>query len=735
MPIETIEPGRASVIEKKRFRVALVGNPNSGKTTLFNALTGMRHQIGNYPGVTVERKSGIAHGPEGIAFEIIDLPGLYSLVPKSADEKIAVDILNGTFPHEAPVDLVLIAADVTNLPRSLYLATQIIDTGLPVALVLNMMDLAEKTGLRVNAEGLASRLGIPVVPAVAKKHKGIEAVLQTLADLAQRSTPELHGNSHFHHTLELAHVCDPLIQWFLAHGARSEAGAFAESLRVISTPEALERWQSRPGGETLAEIVEQTRQELSERGIPWKQAEIRIRYAAIDQICAQNITEAASGNLVLSEKIDKLLTHRYLGPVLMLLLLAVIFQSIYTWAEVPMQGIENGMDWLGMHVEAWLPPGPVRDMLVNGVIVGVGAVLVFLPQIMFLFFFLGILEDSGYLARVAFIMDRFMAKIGLSGQSVIPLLSSFACAIPGIMATRTIQNPKDRLLTILIAPFMSCSARLPVYALMIGAFFPSIWVGGIFYLPGLVLLSMYLLGAVAATVSATILQKFVIKSKSTNFIMELPMYRMPTWRFVFLRMLDGAKVFVSNAGKIILAASIVLWFLASYPKLDAPAPDAPVANMKASETLSPANAQAMQQIRHSFAGRLGRAIEPVIKPLGFDWKIGIGLITSFAAREVLVSTLATIYNLQDADETSVDLRQALRDDVDPATGKPIYTPLVAIALMVFFVLACQCMSTLAIVRRETNSWRWPLFMFFYMLVFAYLGSLTVFQVGSFLGLG
>lgn len=716
-------------IKQRVVRVALAGNPNSGKTSVFNALTGLRQKIANYPGVTVERKSGMLTGPDRQPFEIIDLPGIYSLVPKSLDEQIAVDILTGTCPVEPPPDLVVVVADVTNLPRNLYLCTQIIDIGLPVILALNMMDVARKKNLQVNVEGLARRLNIPVVPISAKQMEGIDELKDTIFLHGRKGANGRNGHSILK-SVELARVCEPLVTWFQEHGIDSPSGAYAEALRVISQPQALERWQNRNGREELSGLVQKARQELDARGIPWKQAEVRIRYAAIDQICAQNITQPKSTGSELSEKIDRILTHKYFGPVLMFLILATIFQSIYTWAEVPMTAIENALGALGQQVEQLLPPGPLQDMLVNGVIAGVGAVLVFLPQIVFLFFFLAILEDTGYLARVAFIMDRFMAKIGLSGQSVIPLLSSFACAVPGIMATRTIQNQRDRLLTILVAPFMSCSARLPVYTLMIGAFIPGIWLGGIFYLPGLVLLSMYLLGMVAAVVAATILQKFVVKGESTSYIMELPAYRMPVWRFIFYRVYEAGKAFVTNAGKIIMAVSIVLWFLASYPKPDAKHQQDMLALEKSGQTVD-----SFHEIRQSYAGRLGQLIEPVIRPLGFDWKIGIGLITSFAAREVIVSTLATIYNLQDADETSVDLRAALQNDRYPDTGKPVFTPLVAISLMIFFVLACQCMSTLAIVRRETNSWRWPVFMFVYMLIFAYVASFTVFQVGTALGFG
>lgn len=715
----------------KTMRVALTGNPNSGKTTLFNALTGLRQRTANYPGVTVERKSGYMPGPGNLSFEIIDLPGLYSLAYKSIDEKIAVEILMGTSPHEPRPDIVVFTADATNLARSLYLSTQIIDLGLPVIIVSNMMDVAEDLGWRIDIQGLAKSLGVPVIPAVAKKEKGLAEIRQALADMAQaelKRTPRVLSP----HTAELTNICSPLVEWLLEHGVQSEAGAFAEALRIISTEEALQQWVARSGN-GLVHIVQNARKTFTENGIPWKQAEVSIRYAAIDRLCALYVRKDAARRAEVGEKIDRWLTHRIYGPVIMFLILATIFQSVFTWAEVPMMAIENGLAWLGTRIEQFLSPGPLQDLLVNGVIAGVGSVLVFLPQIMFLFFFLTILEDTGYLARVAFIMDRFLAKIGLSGQSIIPLLSSFACAIPGIMATRTLQNQRDRLITIMVAPFMSCSARLPVYTLMIGAFIPNIWFGGIFFLPGIVLLSMYFLGIFAAFIAAAILQKFLIKGETTNFIMELPLYKAPVWKNVFLRVYEAGRLFITNAGKIILAVSIVMWFLASYPKIDTKTQPVAVPELQTEERAATSQNGGMLQLRQSYAGKIGRIIEPAIAPLGLDWKIGIGLITSFAAREVIVSTLATIYNLQDSDETSLDLRTALRNDVNPVTNRPVYTPLVAISLMVFFVLACQCMSTIAVVRRETNSWRWPALMFVYMLTFAYVGSFTVYQVGSFLG--
>ena len=469
----------------------------------------------------------------------------------------------------------------------------------------------------------------------------------------------------------------------------------------------------------LKHIVERTRGELDQMQVPWRMLETILRYDQIDELYSKVVREERNTETSLSVRLDRVFTHRLAGPVIVLAVFALVFQSIFSWAEAPMSAIEDGIGALGGYVYLFMPEGLLRNLLVDGVIAGVGAVLVFLPQILFLFFFLALLEDTGYMARVAFLMDRVMKSMGLSGHSVMPLLSSFACAIPGIMATRRISNWKDRLITIMIAPLMSCSARLPVYILLIGAFYPATSVFGVFSVPGLMLFSMYLLGIVAAIGAALVFKRFFMKDAvSTSFVMELPPYRRPSLKWVFLQMFERARVFVTDAGQIILAISVVLWFLASYPQPDD------------YDSMS-----SRSRIQQSYAGQLGHLIEPAIEPLGFDWKVGIGLVTSFVAREVLVSTMATIYNVEEADETSVDLRTALQNEVDPDTGERVYTPLVAVSLMVFFALACQCMATVAIVKRETNSWRWPIVMVLYMTALAYVGSFVVYQGGLILGYG
>ncbi len=707
-------------------RVLIVGNPNSGKTTLFNALTGLHQKVGNYPGVTVEKKLGKIEDARGRQIELHDLPGVYSLIPKSLDEQIAVDEILGPQPASEqfrPADLLIVVADATNLERNLYLCLQILDLGIPTLLALNMMDEAERGEIVIDAAGLARRLEIPVFAVSAKRGRGIEELRAQIFS----SLKNFSGATRERHDLpaEVEALFAPVTSWLLAQGMAQERSAQAEALRVVSDDTALTKWVAHPQYQNLFARVQHAREQLTQRKWAWRQAETKIRYAHLDRVLADCVQRGGAHNLSRSEKIDRVLTHRFFGPLILLALLAAIFQTIFSWAEAPMNAIESLFAWLGAQASATLPEGALADLIVNGALAGVGAVVVFLPQILALFFFLTLLEDSGYLARAAFMLDRFMARLGLRGYSVIPLLSSFACAIPGIMAARTIKNPKDRLITIMVAPLMSCSARLPVYALMISAFIPNLPVLGVLSSQGLTLLGLYLLGIVMALLSAYVLKRFVIKGASQTFIMELPAYRLPSLRTILWQMYERAKLFVINAGKVILAISIVLWFLASYPKVESASANGSESTIT---TTSP-------PILQSYAGRLGKMIEPAIEPLGFDWKIGIGLITAFAAREVMVGTLATIYNVENADETSVDLQRAMREDRNPTTGEPIYTPLVALSLMVFFVLACQCMSTVAVVRRETNSWRWPIAMIVYMNALAYLGALVVYQGGRFLGWG
>jgi ferrous iron transport protein B len=686
-------------------RVALAGNPNSGKTTLFNALTGLRQKVANYPGVTVDKKVGALRlGDREI--EVLDLPGAYSLAARSPDEEVSRDILLGRRADTPPPDLVLAVVDASNLERNLYLPLQIADLGIPVVIVLNMMDVAERHGLHVDAAALARELGLPVVPAVAARGRGI-AELHALLRQETAAAPDLRRSP-------LPVDAEAAVE-ALAETVSARRGVSLPVARALATA-LLTGIDPAPEPE-IAAAVERAQARLAELGLAATDALVEARYAWLGQVQRLAVRAPDVRPMTLTERMDRVVTHRFWGLAIFLALMALVFQAIMSWATLPMDLIDGGITALKGLVQAHMPAGDLRALLTDGVIAGVGGVLIFLPQIAVLFLFIGLLEDSGYMARAAFMMDRVMRGVGLHGRSFIPLLSSFACAIPGIMATRTIENRKDRLVTILVAPLMSCSARLPVYALMIAAFIPARRVWGIFTLPALTLLAMYVTGFLAAMGMAWLFKRTLLRAETPTFLMELPPYRRPSPKSVVLFVWSQVETFLKRAGTVILAISICLWGLTTYPKN--PSPDAG------------------EQLRTSFAGRVGHLIEPVIRPLGFDWKIGIGLIGATAAREVFVSTLATVYSVGTEDEAKAEqsLRDQIRRDVDPRTGRKVWTPLVAVSLLVYFVLALQCMSTIAVVRRETNGWRWPLFQLGYMTALAYTGSLVVYQVGRWLGWG
>ncbi len=686
-------------------RIAIIGNPNCGKTTLFNALTGLRQKVGNYPGVTVEKKEGTVLLPGGQEVTLLDLPGTYSLSANSPDEKIATDVLLGKIPHVPLPDAVICVVDASNLERNLYLLSQIIDQRFPVVVALNMIDVAERDGIIIDVAALSQQLGVPVIPTVASKRSGIAELLSALNGSVAPSPNARQWNVPAIVESEQKELTGLLMK----HHRLSENAAYFESHILLS---------SSTNGENLAqqyseEILSHVRNDhsaIEAHGIDRFSIFVESRYRWIKSVCAASVRfRPRSEELSFSDKIDRVVTHRVWGFVIFFALMTVIFQTIFTWANLPMELIGEGFDQLGAAVGRIIPPGDLHDLVVNGAISGVGAVVTFLPQILFLFLFLGLLEDTGYMARAAFIMDRLMGKVGLHGKSFIPLLSSFACAIPGIMSTRTIESPKDRLVTMLVAPLMSCSARMPVYALMIAAFIPNESIFGFFSLAGLVLVSMYLLGLTMALVMAFIFKKTLLKGQSPAFIMELPPYRLPSLKNTLLHMWERSRLFLKRAGTIILGVSIVLWFLATYPKLESGTPS--------------------EKLAHSFVGRVGHFIEPSIQPLGFDWKIGIGIVSSLLQREVFVSTMGTIYNIENADEESLSLREQMQKEIDPATGLPKFTALTAICLMVYYVLAMQCLSTIAVVRRETNGWKWPLFQFGYMTVLAYAGTFVTYRVG------
>jgi ferrous iron transport protein B len=687
----------------------MIGNPNSGKTTLFNALTGMRQKVGNYPGVTVEKKEGRLE-VNGRRVNLLDLPGLYSLSPQSPDERIARDVLLGRRPGTERPHAIINVLDANNLERNLLLTSQLMDLGLPMIVMLTMSDVAEKSGLRISAEELEGALGIPVRAVNGPRKGGLPAARAALSgsELAYPS-PRLWKLPPAAETAVAA------VQELMCEQSNMDASAaFSETVLYLSRGE-----EAMPAGlapEIRAAVAEH-RAALSELGIDFAQSVTEARYAWIAAVVERAAPAATRKATTWSDRVDRLLMHKVWGYVVFLVLMAFVFQTIFTWANPAMDGIGAVVNAAGDFVSTHMPAGDLRDLIVSGFLGGVGTTLTFLPQILLLFFFIGLLEDTGYMARAAFLMDRAMSRVGLHGKSFIPLMSSFACAIPGVMAARTIDNRKARLVTILVAPLMSCSARLPVYALMIAATIPATRVLGIFSLPGLTLLSMYLLGAVAAFGMAWLFRKTLLKGETNVFLMELPPYRLPHAKTVAMQMLERTGLFVKKAGTVILAMSVVLWFLSTYPKPTSPSVDK------------------TQQVEQSYAGRGGKLIEPLIRPLGFDWRIGISLITSFAAREVFVSSMATIYNAQDAGDGDVTLQSKLKTMVDPLTGKRTFTPLLGIAVMVYYVLAMQCISTIAVVRRETNSWKWPIFQLVYMTGLAWFGAFIVYQGGKLLGWG
>jgi len=753
MPAAVPPPSPVSTRRDIAF-VVLTGNPNSGKTTLFNSLTGLRAKVGNYAGVTVERKEGRMKGaPADAPVTVLDLPGTYSLSPQSLDERVARDVLFHRLAEVPSPDLVLIVIDASNLERNLYYATQVIELGYPTLIALNMVDVAEENGHQIDTTKLGEALGVPVLPVVASTVKGVpefrQKILFSLAEAgrsgSRRSFYELPPV--FEEELEM--LADAVTRAFPSRRISSRL----EALLVLSDEKVL-RNNATHYPDEIHRVVAAARQRLEAAGIDWRSVPIESRYACIAGIQQAVTVEHSVTQETFSDKLDRIVTHKVWGSLIFIGIMTSMFQSIFTFAKVPMDGMQAAVNWFGGVVANAIPPGDLNSLLVDGVVAGVGAVIVFLPQILLLFLFIGFLEDTGYMARAAFLMDRLMSKVGLHGKSFIPMLSSFACAIPGIMATRTIESPKDRLVTILVAPLMSCSARLPVYTLLIAACIPDRRVFGFLKLQGLTMLSMYLLGIVVALAMAWLFKKTLLKGETPMLIMELPPYKHPVLRVVLRHMWDRSKLFLRRAGTVILGINILLWFLATYPRsseiekefaakhlaVEASTPRASTEGKAADGVTAErqaelSNEEAGAKLRHSFAGRLGHLIEPAIAPLGFDWKMGIGIVASFAAREVFVSTMSVVYNVGKADDPEAvtpSLARTLRDE-KRADGAPVYTPLVAVTLMVFYVFALQCVSTVAVVRRETNSWKWPVFQWIYMGVLAWVLAFVTYQGGRLLG--
>ncbi|WP_242929504.1 ferrous iron transport protein B [Pontibacter vulgaris] len=693
-------------------KIALIGNPNSGKSSLFNQLTGLNQKVGNFPGVTVDKKTGISQITPNLKAQIIDLPGTYSLYPKSLDERVIIDLLYDPNSTHYP-DLVIVTADASNLKRNLLLFTQLADLHIPAILALNMMDVAETEGVKIDVEALQQELGVPVIPMNARKGVGIAALKIVMS---QQLAPS--PVSFYTIPTELKPLVRSIKESF---GLRNDYLALHyahqyKSLKFVSEEKA----------EWMAALLEAE----GFNSNTLQANETIARYARISEILLDVMrVEKVTKDEKFSNRLDQILTHKVFGYLIFLAILFTVFQAIFTWASYPMDLIDLGVANLNGLIQDNFS-GPLVNLLTEGIIAGLGGVLVFVPQIAILFAFIAILEETGYMARVTFMMDKIMRKFGLNGKSVVPLISGVACAVPAVMSARTIENWKDRMITIFVTPLMSCSARIPVYTVLIALVVPETYYLGFLNLQGLVLMGLYLTGFLTAIVSAWVLKKVLKARERSYFIMEFPVYKMPRWKNVGITIVEKSKAFVLEAGKVIVAISVILWVLASY----GPGNSFEVAEQKARQQAVARNYTetelqnhiASAQLESSYAGIVGRAMEPAIRPLGYDWKIGIALLTSFAAREVFVGTMSTIYSIGEEENVST-IKSKLMAEKDE-NGQPFFTPARAFSLLVFYMFAMQCVSTLAVVRRETKSWTWPLAQFIYMSGLAYIAAFITFQI-------
>jgi len=726
----------------KTLTVALIGNPNTGKSTLFSALAGVRQRVGNYPGVTVEKKLGTAEF-HGQAFTIVDLPGTYSLSPRSPDEMVAVDVLLGRQADAPRIDVVLCIVDASNLERNFYLVSQVLELGLPTVIALNMVDVAKSKGLELDLAKLGERLPVKYVPVQANKGAGIAELKKALVEAAGAGDcgprPSPFPRQFVDEVESLrSKACS---------GTECQLPRYLVERLLLDTSGYLAQAGLKGVDEPLLAEVEAARGRLAAGGLPVPAVESIARYGWATQTLDGVVTRPTKRPVTMSDRIDAWLTHRLFGTLVFIAVMLVMFQAVFLVAEPASAAIDWLNGFLADTVTRLVPEGAFRSMLITGVIGGVGGVLVFVPQIFTLFFFIAVLEDCGYMARAAYLMDKLMSRIGLSGKSFIPLLSSFACAVPGIMATRVIENRRDRLVTILVAPLMSCSARLPVYTLLIGAFVPA-WtfkLGAIEipWLQGLVMFAMYSIGTITGIAAAFVLKRTILRGPTPPFVMELPSYKMPGVQIVLMRMLEQGWSFVYRAGTLIFCVSILVWGLCYWPhdptlidrallerkaELELPLEDKRQATVQ--ELAEVENEIAGQYLATSYLGRAGKLIEPVVEPLGWDWRIGCAAIASFPAREVVVATLGVIYNLGEGqDEASADLRERLKSATWDGSDRKVFNLPVALSIMVFFALCAQCVSTLAVIRRETGSWQWPAFTFVYMTLLAYVGALITYQIG------
>lgn len=698
------------------LRVAIIGNPNTGKTTLFNALTGLRQRVGNFAGVTVERVEGGFKGPDGRRITVLDLPGSYSLSAGSPDEQVALEVLlNRDADHWKP-DVVLVVVDAVHLERNLFLASQVIELGVPVVVALNQFDVAQNEGITIDVPELIHELGVPVVPTVAKRGEGLEPLKKAIITATTLSAPV----RKFTLPPTVRDALAPLTACLTSAGL-TDSAAGMEALRLLGVQKTEAHLATVPH---LPTAVQDAIAALKHGGFTPNRLESELRYAWIAEVVEKTVSRPRNIKQNLNDQIDRVVLHRMFGPVIFLVLMAVVFQAVFSWAAPLMDGIEVLIGAVGGAVGDRMADGDLKSLVVDGVIGGVGSVLVFLPQIAILFAFITLLEHSGYMARAAFLMDRVMRTVGLHGKSFIPMLSGYACAVPGVMATRTIEDPKDRLATIMVVPLMSCSARLPVYTLLIGAFVPATSLIPGLTLQGATMLGMYLLGTVVALLVAAVFKRTLLKGPVRPMILELPPYRLPSAWSLLVSVAQRCQLFLRRAGTVILALSIVLWAMATFPRTTV-------------DSALPEEVQQEQQLEHSVLGQIGHAIEPIVRPLGYDWKIGVSIAASFAAREVFVSTMGTIYGVGSENEAA--LTRKLQTETNAVTGKRAYTTLVAIGLMVFYVFALMCISTVAVTVREAGGgalgWKWATIQFVYMLALAYVGAWIVYAGGTALGLG
>jgi ferrous iron transport protein B len=710
--------------------VAVIGNPNTGKSTLFNALTGLSQKTANYPGVTVERHTGILR-LDNEEVELVDLPGTYSLAAQSPDEIIATDVLLGHVESMNKPRAILVVADATNLRRNLFLVTQLAELETPMVLALNMIDLAERKGIRIDAERLAAALGVTVVPIIATTGQGIDAVRDALSTVHTRPPPP--------RPVLMPAVDDATRE---LHATLTAAGLHLAPYEVeralIDAHGAAERRFEYTAGNALFRNLQDARSRLS-AGSSLASMEAKARYGFIGELL-RDVEERAEPSVTLGDRLDRITNQPVIGLLLFVLVMATVFQAVFAWATPLMDLIDAASGWLGQIVANTLPPGALSSLLVDGVIAGVGSVVIFLPQILILFAFIIFLEDSGYMPRVAFMTDRMMRSVGLSGQSFIPMLSAFACAVPAVMASRVIPDRRDRLATIMAAPLMTCSARLPVYALLIAAFVPERYIiGGLVNVQGLVLLGLYVLGIVGGVLTAFLMKRTALRGPTPTFLIELPPYRLPNLRSVMLKLWGRAKVFLTRAGTVIFTVAVIVWALAYFPR-----PQATIDNFAAQRVAAESRLtgdvlehrvtelnqlEAAMLLEQSALGRLGKTIEPIFEPLGWDWKVSAAVVAGFPAREVVIAVLGTIYAVGDAEadeSTLVDrLKSARRPD-----GSVVFTLPMVLGMLFFYAFCLQCAATIAVMYRETNGWRWPLFAWTYMTGIGYCGAALIYQLGS-----